>query len=309
MSFAYPWVLTLLVIPLALIIIGLIRGGHRVALPFDHQVSLDSNKNHSPVWYFFLRLSRVIPKLLLAIAILLLAGPREFEQPKQERELTNIQFCIDVSGSMTASFGQGDRYDAAMKAMNNFIDARKGDAFGLTIFGNEYLHWVPLTSDPSAFKCAHPFLHPSKLPRVYGGTEIGKALRACAEVLEKREKGDRMIVLFSDGQSSDLYGDNQDKIAKLLRDLNIRLYAVHIGDGMVPEEVHTIATSTNGAAFPAGDTRSLDIVFKHIESMSKSKLKRVTPDPIDYYFPFVVTGLSLLGVRLLCLFGLRYTPW
>lgn len=306
-NFGHPWILLLLIIPLALITIGWIRGAHRVALPFDHQLA--SRNNHSKSWYFLLKLSRIIPKLLLAIAIIILAGPRQFEQPKQERELTNIQFCIDVSGSMTAKFGDSDRYAAAMLAMNDFIDKRTGDAFGLTIFGNEFLHWVPLTSDASAFKCAPPFLHPSRLPREYGGTAIGNALRACQKILINREEGDRMIVLFSDGQSSDLYNGKDTEIAKLLKDSNIRLYAIHIGDGTTPEPVETIAQMTSGASFPAGDTASLDIVFKHIDEMSRSKLKRVTPDPIDYYFPFIIAGLSLLSIRLLCLFGLRYTPW
>ncbi len=308
-DFGYPWVLVLLIIPIGLIILGWLRGAHRVALPFDHQVAIDSNSNHNKWWFMLLRISRIIPKILLAIAIMLLAGPREFEQPKQERELTNIQFCIDVSGSMTADFGDTDRYEAAMIAMNSFIDQREGDAFGLTIFGNEYLHWVPLTSDPSAFKCAPPFLHPSKLPNEYGGTAIGHALRACEKVLINREKGDRMIVLFSDGQSFDLYNGKELEVAKLLKESKIRLYAIHIGNGGIPEPVETIAQMTGGAGFPAGDTGSLKLVFKHIDKMSKSKLKRVTPDPVDYYWPFVVTGLSLLIIRILCLFGLRYTPW
>ena len=299
-SFAHPWLLTLLIIPLGLIIYGWIRGAHRVALPFDHQ---PVQKNSW--WFFLLRTSRMLPKLLLAVAILILAGPREFEQPKQERELTNIQFCIDVSGSMTEKFGSGDRYDAAMTAMNDFIKQRKGDAFGLTIFGNKFLHWVPLTSDASAFECAHPFLKPSNLPPGFGGTEIGKALRACSEVLVSREEGDRVIILCSDGQSWDI----TDELSNKFKSEKIKVFAIHIGQGQVPEDVQNIANITDGASFPAGDQNGLNLIFRNIEQMSKAKLKRVTPNPVDHYFPFVVTGLSLLCLRLLCLFGLRYNPW
>ncbi len=303
-SFAHPWVLGLLVIPLGLTIYGWIRGAHRVALPFDHQ---PAQKNSW--WFLLLKISRILPKLLLAIAIFILAGPREFEQPKQERELTNIQFCIDVSGSMTAPFGDGDRYDAAMTAMNNFIKQREKDAFGLTIFGNSFLHWVPLTSDASAFECAHPFLNPKNLPGEFGGTEIGKALKACAEVLVEREEGDRVIILCSDGQSWDLNDDNDSKIANQFKSEKIKVYAIHIGDGEVPETVQNIASMTGGASFPAGDQNGLNLIFNTIEKMSKAKLKRLTPNPVDFYLPFIVAGLSLLGLRILCLFGLRYNPW
>ena len=40
------------------------------------------------------------------------------------------------------------------------------------------------------------------------GAEIGKALLACRRRLMKSEDGDRMIVLISDGYSSDLSGGN-----------------------------------------------------------------------------------------------------
>ena len=41
-------------------------------------------------------------------------------------------------------------------------------------------------------------------PAGFGGTAIGKALRACKKVLADREEGDQMIVLVTDGISYDL---------------------------------------------------------------------------------------------------------
>src|SRR6185503_14700649 len=101
---------------------------------------------------------------------------------ERERQMTNIQFCLDVSSSMTSPFGSGSRYDAAMDAISEFINQRKGDAFGLTIFGNEVLHWVPITKDVSAIKLATPFLRPEKMPYYFGGTQIGKALEECQKL-------------------------------------------------------------------------------------------------------------------------------
>ena len=75
-----------------------------------------------------------------------------------------------------------------MEAINRFVDFRKGDAFGLTFFGNSVLHWVPLTSDVSAIKCATPFMRPERNIPGFGGTEIGKALLACRKVLADRQE-------------------------------------------------------------------------------------------------------------------------
>jgi hypothetical protein len=58
----------------------------------------------------------MLPPALLAIGILILAGPTRLAPPEQERVQSNIQFVLDVSGSMRAPFGSGTRADAAIRA-------------------------------------------------------------------------------------------------------------------------------------------------------------------------------------------------
>ncbi len=304
MNFAHPWLLVLLVLPIGLAIYFRKRGGRRIALPFDHQ-PLPRRRFLG----FLLRCADLLPVLLLIIGIIILAGPRRIEQPRNERAMTNIQFCLDVSGSMTAKYGSATRYDAAMDAVNSFITFRKGDAFGLTVFGSAVLNWVPLTSDVSAFRCAPPFLRPENLPPWFGGTMIGMALRAAEKVLISRDEGDRMIVLISDGDSYDL-GDGQDvAIAQSLKANGITVYAVHIAEGSPSDSVSVITSITGGEVFGAGDPGALKAVFARIDEMQKAPIKRVMPDPIDFFQPFALAGLSLGGMYLLTLFGLRHTPW
>ena len=223
--------------------------------------------------------------------------------------MTNILFCLDVSGSMMANFGSGTRYDAAMEAVNDFITYRKGDAFGLTVFGSAVLNWVPLTNDVSAFKCAPPFLRPDVLPGWFGGTSIGMALRSAEKTLLAGDSGDRMIVLFTDGMSGDLMNGQDVAIAQSLKANNIKVYDVHVAEGSAPDEVAVISSITGGEVFTAGDPASLKAVFARIDEMQKAPLKRVTPDPVDFFQPFALAGLGIGGLYLLTLFGLRHTPW
>lgn len=304
MSFAHLWLLPALVVPIALIIRQVRRGGLRVPLPFDH-VPIRRRRRLA----LALACAEALPALLLAVAILILAGPRRFEQPRSERELTNIQFCLDVSGSMTAGYGAGTRYDAAMEAMNAFITHREGDAFGLTIFGSAVLNWVPLTSDVSAFRCAPPFLQPDKLPSWFGGTMIGMALRSAEKVLTSRDEGDRMIVLITDGESFDLSQGRDLEIAESLKANGVTVFAVHIAEGSPSAEVGAITMVTGGEIFSAADPDTLETVFARIDEMKKAPLKRVTPDPVDFYPPFALAGLGLAALYLLTLFGLRAAPW
>jgi Ca-activated chloride channel family protein len=223
--FRHESVLALLVLPAALLLWIWRRRGRALVLPFDESGAAPGSWTR-----FFLQAAESLPALLLALVIVLIAGPQSWGAPRDKRVMTNIQFCVDVSGSMSAQFGDGDRYDASMRALNGFLDYRDGDAFGLTFFGNSVLHWVPLTSDVSAFRCAPPFMKPDLLPPWFGGTEIGKALLACRRVLVEREEGDRMIILISDGNSFDLYGGNDAEIIRELRRDGVVVYAVHIDD-------------------------------------------------------------------------------
>lgn len=304
MTFAHPWLLALLVLPVGLAVFLWKRGGRRVPLPFDHQPL-----PRARLLGFLLRTADLLPMLLMMVAIAILAGPRRFEQPRSEREMTNILFCLDVSGSMTAQFGSSTRYDAAMGAVNDFISFRKGDAFGLTVFGSSVLNWVPLTNDVSAFKCAPPFLRPEKLPPWFGGTMIGMALREAEKTMLASTSGDRMIVLFTDGESFDLENGADVAIAQSLKANGIKVYDVHVAEGGAPDSVAVIASMTGGEVFSAGDPAALKAVFAKIDEMQKAPLKRVTPDPIDFFEPFAIAGLCLGGLYLFTLFGLRHTPW
>jgi len=302
--FRNPWVLMALLLPAGLLLWTWTGKGSRLVLPFDH-----SGERRGRVLGALLAMTGSLPAVLLTLVIAILAGPQRWDEPQAKKVLTNIEFCVDVSGSMTASFGAGNRYDASMVAINEFLDYRDGDAFGLTFFGNSVLHWVPLTTDVSAFRCAPPFMRPSKIPMWFGGTEIGKALRACRKVLISREEGDRMIILVSDGYSSDLAGNRADEIVHDMLADNITVYGVHVGGSSVPAPIVDITTRTGGAVFNPGDVQGLSYVFQRIDEMQETRIEKTSSEAIDDYAPWTLAALVLFACALLASFGLRYTPW
>lgn len=304
MSFTYPLVLFGLLLPAGLLVWVWRRDDRQVVLPFDHGLP---GKGRG--WWFLLSCAESLPPLVLAVVLIILAGPQCFSEPKAERELTNIELLVDVSGSMTAPFGDGTRYDVSMKAIDQFLDFRKGDAVGLTFFGNSYLHWVPLTTDMSAIRCAPPFMRPEIAPWWMGGTEIGKALRGCKTVLTSRQEGDRMVVMVTDGDSWDLDGGNDLVIAKEMKDANIVVYSIHISPAPVPDQIANITALTGGAVFAPDDPDGLKEVFKKIDKMQQTKMKKALAEAKDFFWPFCLAALSVLGLGTLTLFGLRYTPW
>lgn len=308
LSFAQPWVLLLLLIPVALAAWELMRRGLRVPIPIDHRIHRPRRWMHR-----LLAASSIVPAMILAAVVVLVAGPQRMSPPKDERELTNIEIVLDVSGSMSSPMSIGaagsTRFTAAMASITEFCRRRKGDAYGLTAFGGEVVRWVPLTKDLSAIENAPKFLDPEHNPPHMMSTRVGHALKFTMGTLSQQPEGDRMIILLTDGFSSDLGGGEAGSIGQELRNNNIVVHAVHVGDGEAPAQLFEVVSPTGGRVFSANDPRSLLSIFGEIDRMQKVRFKPGQPEPVDFFFPFAAACIVLLGVHVLTLFGLRYTPW
>ena len=152
-------------------------------------------------------------------------------------------------------------------------------------------------------------MRPEKAPPWFGGTAIAKALLECRRLLIQQEKGDRMIILVSDGMSFDLSGGNATEVARRLANEEIHVYAIHIAESEAPDEIVTVTTLTGGEVFNPGDPESLAGVFKQIDAMQKTEMEKTVAEQLDNFKPFALVGLAILVCMILCSFGLRYTPW
>lgn len=307
MSFHQPLLLWLLALPILWAFWQWIRRGHPVVLPFDHGGQHEGRRLRVLV-----NLVQTMPALLLAITVLILAGPRRPAPPEDERVLNNIILCLDMSGSMSMPLGRSTRFDSAMTSARQFCEYRQGDAFGLTVFGTEYLHWFPPTKELSAIRNALPFMQPLRSLPWFGGTMIGRALEGCKDRLVRTKEGDRAVILITDGGSGDFNGGRDRQIAQQLADAKIRVFTILIGNdpgGFGVDGIYTIASVTSGKVFRAEDQSALGTVFQEIDRMQKAKFKQVTSDWVDYYRPLSFAGLALAGIWGFGLLGLRYTPW
>ncbi len=306
MTFGHWHYLIGLFVPAAMLVWVWRRRGGRIVLPQDYGL-----QRSGWFWAGLLNVMYSVAPLLLATAIFVLAEPRMLGIPKDVRKLTNIEFCLDLSGSMQAAFGSGNRYEAAMEAINRFIEQRPGDAYGLTVFGTKANEWIPLTTDASAFRCSTPLLNPAHpLPSGYGGgTMIGLALRKCRDILIEREAGDRMVILVSDGDSADFTGGQEEIVARELAADNITMFGIYIGGGAAPPEMAAVATITGGATFSPQDQLALNHVFRRIDAMKPVEMERTFSEVIDWFKPFCLVGLGFVGIGLLSLMEARYTPW
>lgn len=301
MSFLHPWVLLLLLVPI-LLSWSLFARRAGLAMPFDGR----THSKHTLLRWTLAGLEAV-PLLLLSVAIVAAAGPQKLKLSKQRREVTNIQICMDVSGSMA-----GERYENASQAISDFTRMREGDEFGLILFGNQQIRWVPLTKDLEAVRNAMPFANPDRQPPQMRGTQIGAAMLFAKKVLDAEvedQTGDRMIIVVSDGESGDFGDGFEYEVADELKRGGITVYYIHVAEGDIPLETAEMARETGGEAIAATDPESLRGVFQHIDRMRRAKTLPASTIPLDHFAPFAIAALVLLGMHSISLMGVRYTPW
>ncbi|MEY4402551.1 MAG: hypothetical protein RIR91_586 [Verrucomicrobiota bacterium] len=310
MTFLYPQLLALLAIPVILAFWEWVRPGQPLAMPFDH-----AQVGRGRFWRFLINAANCLPACLLALAILFLAHPVRFNPPEVERQLTNVQIVLDNSGSMRSPHGPqtgklNSRFDSAMASIEQFLHHRKGDAFGLTVFSRNFVHWVPLTQDTESIILAKPFVSPNVFPdEFWGNTFVGKALYGAADLLDQAKTGDRTIILLTDGLSSDILPPKDSAIIADLRAKRITVFVIFLIDQPVTPSLVGIAQATGGDAWGAVTPEALDLVFKRIDAMKKVVVLEKKPRASDYYDPFFIPALTALGLALLALFGIRYNPW
>ncbi len=312
MTFAYPKLILLLAIPVALLFWEWVRQGRPLVMPFDGVRQRRGWLVGLPVL-----MANSLPAVLLALAILLLARPLTFEPPKTQRELTNIQIVLDASTSMVFhTYGpQGGekphtRFHGAMDALETFLTTREGDAFGLTIFSRQFLHWVPLTQDTAAIRMARRIIWPEMFPdEIWGHTFIAKALNGAIAPLSRHAEGDRMIILMTDGEGEDIGGGREREVIAKLKQHKIVVFAIALNDEGFTPGLENIANETGGQAFKALTPQALKVVFDRIDDMKKVEIREIKPRVIDHFEPFLPPTLVLLAMQVLVLFGLRFTPW
>jgi len=232
MTLAYPWVLLLALLPLALL--WRRRAAQPVQAPVMPQghwladmpgVTQYGVKN--PVW---LRLLTLSGWLLLVLA---LARPQVVADARQMPTTgRDLMLVVDISPSMDEPdmVRQGQRINrlqAVKQVLAEFIDQRQGDRLGLILFGSQAYVQAPLTFDRTT---VNVLLQEAGLGMAGNATAIGDAVGLAVKRLRERPLEQRVAIVLTDGANT--AGEiTPDKASELAQASAVRLYTVGIGAG------------------------------------------------------------------------------
>jgi Ca-activated chloride channel homolog len=290
--FADPaWLLLLLLLPLMAWLRGKPGQAPSIVFPAMSLVRDLGTRSRSASRRFFLGL--VLASL--ASAIVALARPQRVKSYDEiKTEGIAIALTVDVSLSMLIedfyiSGKPVNRLTAAKRVMRDFIRGRKNDRIGIVAFAGAPYYPCPLTLD-------HDWLE-TNIERVQtgvmeDGTAIGSGIAAAARRLDQQKVPSKVLIALTDGANNSGKLSPQDA-AKLAATLGIRVYAISIGtpgvhmiplkDGRIitsgrqefdEATLQDVASIGKGAYYRAQDLEALADIFKTIDQLEKSEIKK-----------------------------------
>lgn len=137
---------------------------------------------------------------------------------RNERYLTkrglDIYFLIDISSSMLVEDVSINRLEEGKQLIRNIVEKLDGDRIGLIPFSSQAYHLLPLTDDYTLVNNYLKALSPEMASG--GGTNILSAVKLAKSLFERGARGDKVIILISDGE----FHDELINIEKTLSGIN-----------------------------------------------------------------------------------------
>ncbi len=311
-TFAYPWVLLLLVlVPIMLAWHWFIGQKRQPSITYS---SLKIFNSFPSTWKEkFRHVPVILRSLAVGLLIVALARPQSYSSGQNiTTEGIDIVMALDISGSMISEDLKPNRVEAAKKVMDSFIDGRPNDRIGLVIFAAQAFTQCPLTIDHRVLKNLLKKVEPGMLP---DGTAIGNGLAEAVNRLKDGKAKSKVVILLTDGMNN---GGEVDPLtaAEIAKTFGIRVYTVGVGtEGNAPYPVQTpfgiryqmmpvqidegllkqIASITGGEYFRATDNRTLKNIYNKIDKLEKSKIKVTSyRNATELFYGWLGAGFLLL---------------
>lgn len=217
----------------------------------------------------------------------------------------DIMLAVDLSGSMARNDmvldnRRATRLQVVKKVGTEFILRRKGDRLGLILFATNAFLQAPFTNDvQSVAKLLEESFHYERRYRDQGlagrSTSIGNAIALATKLLVKRPEKNRVLILLSDGHSTD--GINSIEAAQTAKEAKVRIHTIGFG----PEdtrELEAIAQHTDGKFYRALDAETLQRIYAEIDVYEPIVDKPTIYQPRREFFYWPLALAFLLSIAL-----------
>jgi Ca-activated chloride channel family protein len=317
MTFAWPWFIV--VLPLPLLVARLFRGyvltGRVLKAPFVSDLGALSSLPR-----FDAEISRAkwLPAFIWLLILMAVMRPILHGEPiEQAVSGRDLMLAVDLSGSMeigdfVLKGSKVDRLTATKAVAGEFIERRVGDRVGLVLFGERAYLQAPLTFDR---KTVRTLLDESVIGLAGDKTAIGDAIGLAVKRLKDNPKDQRVLILLSDGANT--AGTVAPlQAAELAAREGLKVYTIGIGaDEMVIRDLlgsrkvnpsqdldeptmRGIAEQTGGRYFRARDVKELENIYQMLDELEPVERDKRYYRPQTELYPWPLAAALLLATLL-----------
>ncbi len=269
---------------------------------------LAEDKNAAPVSSRWLLLLNGSALLLLVLA---LAQPQRIgELIPQKPEGRDIVMLIDTSKTMSIDDFElnGQRVErlAVLKnVVSRFVAARRGDRFGVIVFGTTAATIVPPSFDRDLVT---GMIRQVQVGIAGDNTAMGDAIGLALKQVRERQALRPALILFSDNTDNNAGDLSPTEAVELARRMGVAIYTVQIGsdlfaEGRVAVPQNTISTEpgmqkiaalTGGRYYRADNSASLQQVVDDIGKLEQTITRPSTQRRVQEWYGVLLLLAALL---------------
>ncbi|HCH70163.1 MAG TPA: IMP dehydrogenase [Colwellia sp.] len=321
-TFAWPWLLLLLPLPLLVYWLPKKRNNRTSAalvIPqllsnISANITIQTNKK-SPL---------IILALCWSLTVLALSQPEwlgdAIDIPTEGREM---MIAVDLSGSMqiedmSLNGSAVNRLDMLKVVLGDFIERRVGDRLGLILFADDAYMQTPMTFDRKTVK---QMLDESVLGLVGRKTAIGDAIALAVKRFDAKEESNKILLLLTDGQNT-AGKITPEQALELAVARDITIYTIGIGAEVMLQKslfgtrrvnpsseldertLTKLAQQTGGKYFRAKDTQGMQLIYSLLDQLEPVEQDQQQMRPLTalFYWPlslaFLLSTVYLLVINL-----------
>lgn len=293
LTFAYPWLL--LCLPLPLIVRWVVPPFREmrpaVRIPFFRRLAKAAGGE--PDAGAVVRRRTVVQGVLYALVwgavAAALARPQWLEPPVvKEVPTRDLLLAVDLSGSMAAEDVAGrdgrhvDRLTAVKEVLDEFLVRRQGDRVGIVVFGTAAFVQVPFTEDLAVCR---ELLQETAARMAGPKTALGDAIGLGITLFERSTVKERVLIALTDGNDT---GSRvpPTEAARIARDSGITIHTVAFGDPTsIGEEqfdeaaLKSVAESAGGRYFHAADRTALEAIYAELDRLETRQVETISHRP------------------------------
>ena len=321
-TFAWPWLLLLLPLPLLVYLLPQKRNNRTSAALVIPQLLSNISVNTTT------QTSKKSPLIILALCwlltVLALSQPEwlgdAIDIPTEGREM---MIAVDLSGSMqiedmSLNGNAVNRLDMLKVVLGDFIERRVGDRLGLILFADDAYMQTPMTFDRKTVK---QMLDESVLGLVGRKTAIGDAIALAVKRFDAKEESNKILLLLTDGQNT-AGKITPEQALELAVARDITIYTIGIGAEVMLQKslfgtrrvnpsseldertLTKLAQQTGGKYFRAKDTQGMQLIYSLLDQLEPVEQDQQQMRPLTalFYWPlslaFLLGTIYLLAINL-----------